>query len=70
LSLDETGALTKMGRLYGRCAYSERLRADIPHGHWKTNHLRCWSAPGRLYGADVAGWADDRAWFLAYVEQI
>ena len=34
--IDETGASTKMARLYGRSARGQRLRVGIPHGHWKT----------------------------------
>jgi transposase len=34
--VDETGASTKMARLYGRARRGERCRAPIPHGHWKT----------------------------------
>ena len=35
--IDETGASTKMARLTWTLAYAdERLRAAIPHGHWKT----------------------------------
>jgi transposase len=34
--IDETGASTKMARLYGRAPRGERCRAPIPHGHWKT----------------------------------
>jgi hypothetical protein len=34
--IDETGASTKMARLYGRSKRGERCRAPIPHGHWKT----------------------------------
>lgn len=34
--VDETGALTKMARLYGRSLRGRRCRAAIPHGHWKT----------------------------------
>jgi len=34
--MDETGASTKMARLYGRALKGERCRAPIPHGHWKT----------------------------------
>ncbi len=34
--IDETGASTKMARLHGRAPRGERLRAAIPHGHWKT----------------------------------
>lgn len=34
--IDETGASTKMARLYGRACKGERLLAPVPHGHWKT----------------------------------
>ena len=34
--VDETGASTKMTRLYGRCPRGERLVAPVPRGHWKT----------------------------------
>ena len=67
--IDETGASTKMARLYGRSKRGERCRAPIPHGHWKTTtfvgalRLSGMTAPmvldGAMYGAA----------FLAYVEQ-
>jgi len=34
--IDETGASTKMARLYGRSRRGSRCRASIPHGHWLT----------------------------------
>ena len=34
--VDETGASTKMTRLYGRCRRGERLVAPVPWGPWKT----------------------------------
>jgi transposase len=34
--IDETGASTKMARLYGRAPRGERCVAPIPHGHWQT----------------------------------
>lgn len=34
--LDETWASTNMARTHGRCCRGERLRASVPHGHWKT----------------------------------
>ena len=36
--LDETGANTKMARLYGWGPKSERVIDDVPHGHWKPAH--------------------------------
>ena len=34
--IDETWASTNMARRHGRCRRGERLRAGVPHGHWKT----------------------------------
>lgn len=68
--IDETGASTKMARLYGRALKGERCRASVPHGHWKTTtfvgalRLEGMTAPMVLDGA-MHGAA-----FLAYVEQV
>jgi len=68
--LDETGATTKMARRHGRAPRGERLRASVPHGHWKTTtfigglRLSGMTAPMVLDGPMTA------AWFLAYVEQV
>jgi transposase len=68
--IDETGASTKMARLYGRAERGKRCRAAIPHGHWKTTtfvgalRLSGMTAPMVLDGA-MHGAA-----FLAYVEQV
>ena len=34
--IDETGASTKLARKSGRCRLGQRLRAAVPHGHYKT----------------------------------
>lgn len=34
--LDESYATTQFTRLRGRCLRHERLKAWVPHGHWKT----------------------------------
>jgi transposase len=34
--IDESGASTKMTRLYGRCPRGQRLVCPVPYGHWKT----------------------------------
>jgi transposase len=68
--IDETGASTKMARRHGRAPRGERLRASVPHGHWKTTtfvgglRLSGMTAPMVLDGPMTG------AWFLAYVEQI
>jgi transposase len=68
--IDETGASTKMARLYGRAPRGQRLRAGVPHGHWKTTtfvgalRLTGMTAPMVLDGPMTG------AWFLAYVKQV
>ena len=68
--IDETGASTKMARLHGRAPRGQRLRAAVPHGHWKTTtfvgalRLTGMTAPMVLDGPMT------RAWFLAYVRQV
>ncbi len=68
--IDETWASTNMARLHGRAPKGERLRAGIPHGHWKTTtfvgalRLTGMTAPMVLDGPM------NGAWFLAYVEQV
>ncbi len=37
--IDETGASTNMARNRGRCRRGRRLRAAVPHGHYKTVRL-------------------------------
>lgn len=68
--IDETGASTKMARLHGRAPRGQRLRASIPHGHWKTTtvtgalRLTGMTAPMVLDGPMTG------EWFLAYTEQV
>jgi transposase len=68
--IDETSASTKMARRHGRAPCGERLRASVPHGHWKTTtfvaglRLSGMSAPMVLDGPMTG------AWFQAYVEQV
>jgi transposase len=68
--IDETGASTKMARLYGRSREGIRCVGAIPHGHWKTTtfvgglRLSGIAAPMLLDGAM------DGPAFLAWVEQM
>ena len=68
--LDETGATTKMARRYGRALRGQRLKASVPHGHWKTTtfigglRLSGMTAPMVLDGPMTGDW------FTAYVEQV
>jgi transposase len=67
--VDESGANTKMTRLYGRCPVGQRLVDRQPQGHYQTSTL---IAAVRLRGA-CAPWlfegAMDGEMFLAWVRQ-
>ena len=67
--VDESGAHTKMTRLYGRCAAGQRLVCHVPHGHYQTTTM---VAGVRLSGPS-APWlfegAMDGEMFLAWVRQ-
>jgi len=67
--VDESGANTKMTRLYGRSPRGQRLLARCPHGHYQTSTL---IAAVRLRGP-CAPWlfegAMDGEMFLAWVRQ-
>jgi transposase len=68
--IDETWATTNMARKNGRAPCGERLRAGVPHGHWKTTtfigalRLTGMTAPMVLDGP-ING-----QWFQAYVDQV
>jgi len=68
--IDETWASTNMARRHGRAPKGERLRAAVPHGHWKTTTF---VAGLRLTGM-VAPMALDGPingrLFQAYVDQV
>ena len=59
-----------MARRYGRAPRGQRLRASVPHGHWKTTTfvgaLRC----NGLTAPMVIDGAINGDLFLAYVEQV
>ena len=67
--VDESGANTKMTRLYGRSPVGERVVTHVPHSHYQTSTL---IAAVRLSGA-CAPWlfegAMDGEMFLAWVRQ-
>lgn len=59
-----------MARLRGRCPRGERLRASLPHGHWKTTTF---VAGLRLSGLDAPMVIDgpvNGEIFSAYVERV
>lgn len=68
--IDETGASTKMARLYGRALCGERCPAAVPHGHWKTTTFTAGLRLGCLTAPLILDGAMNGPTFLAYVEQI
>jgi transposase len=68
--IDETGASTKLARLYGRCVRGQRLRAGIPHGHWKTTTFVAGLRLDGLTAPFVIDGPMTGPMFLAYVEQV
>ncbi len=68
--VDETGASTKMARLYGRSKRGTRCRAPIPHGHWKTTTFTAGLRLSGLTAPMVLDGPMNGAAFLAYVEQV
>jgi transposase len=68
--IDETGASTKMARLYGRAPRGKRLRAGVPHGHWKTTTFIGALRLGGMTAPMVLDGPMTGDWFTAYVEQV
>ena len=68
--VDETGANTKMVRVYGRCRRGQRLVCKTPWGHWKTTTFTC----GLRCDGLVAPWVLEGPMtgdaFLIYVEKV
>jgi transposase len=68
--IDETGASTKMARLYGRSPRGRRCVAALPHGHWKTmTFVGALRAAGMTAPMVLDGPMDGLA-FEAYVTQV
>jgi transposase len=68
--IDETGASTKMTRLYGRAPRGRRLLAKAPFGHWKTTTFVAALRQGGLTAPMVLDGPMTGQAFLAYVEQV
>jgi transposase len=68
--LDETGANTKMTRLYGRAPKGERVVDAVPHGHWKTTTFVAGMRTTGIVAPLVLDGPMNGEAFLAYVEQM
>ena len=67
--IDETWASTNMARRYGRAPRGERLRAAVPHGHWKTTTFVAGLRLDGVVAPLVLDGPINAAAFEAYVEQ-
>ena len=67
--LDETGAHTKMTRLYGRGPRGLRVVGKVPHGHWKTTTFVGALRAGGFVAPTVLDGPMNGAAFREYVEQ-
>ena len=68
--IDETWASTNMARLRGRAPKGERLRAGIPHGHWKTTTFVAGLRLTGLVAPMVLDGPINRNAFQPYVDQV
>ena len=68
--VDETWASTAMARLRGRARKGERLRAGIPHGHWKTTTFVAGLRLTGMVAPMVLDGPINRDAFRAYVNQV
>ncbi|MDJ0391060.1 IS630 family transposase [Roseomonas sp. E05] len=68
--IDETWATTNMARTHGRAPRGERLRAAIPHGHWKTTTFVAGLRNTGMIAPMVLDGPINGEFFLTYVEQV
>ena len=68
--IDETWASTNMARRYGRCPRGERLRAGVPHGHWKTTTFVAGLTTRGIIAPFVLDGPINRDAFETYLEKV
>ena len=68
--IDETWASTNMARRHGRCRRGKRLRASVPHGHWKTTTFVAGLRNTDMVAPMVLDGPINRNAFTAYVTQV
>ena len=68
--IDETWASTNMARLRGRAPKGERLRAGIPHGHWRTTTFVAGLRLTGMVAPMVLDGPINGPTFQAYVDQV
>jgi transposase len=67
--VDESGANTKMTRFRGRAPVGQRLKAQVPHGHYQTTTLVCAVRLSGPAAPCLFEGAMDGEMFLAWIEQ-
>jgi transposase len=67
--IDETWAKTNMTRTHGRCRRGQRLKAKVPHGHWRTLTFLAALRHDRIDAPCVIDGPVNGRSFLTYVEQ-
>jgi transposase len=68
--IDETWASTNMARRYGRAPKGERLRAAVPHGHWKTTTFVAGLRSDGIVAPFVLDGPINRAAFETYLARV
>jgi transposase len=68
--IDETWASTNMARTRGRAPRGERLRAAIPHGHWKATTFVAGLRDSGMVAPMVLDGPINGMAFQAYVDQV
>jgi transposase len=68
--IDETWATTNMARTHGRAPRGERLRAAIPHGHWRTTTFVAGLRSSGMVAPMVLEGPINGKLFQAYVDQV
>jgi len=68
--IDETWASTNMARTHGRAPRGQRLRAAIPHGHWKTTTFVAGLRTSGMVAPMVLDGPINGELFQAYVDQV
>jgi transposase len=59
-----------MARRHGRCPRGERLRASVPHGHWKTTTFIAGLSPRGMIAPWLLDGPVNRVAFETYVEKV
>ena len=68
--IDETWASTNMARHHGRAPRGQRLRAGVPHGHWKTTTFVAGLRLDGIAAPFVLDGPINRSAFETYVERV